>query len=81
MQRPKRYSKRRKTSAYLRRLVGKYALHDPGNKVPVLVFVLSKCVIDGEERYLIENAKNGRKLLAAPGQLKECRNGHKEDQS
>jgi len=81
MQQPRRQRKRRKTSAYLRRLVGKYALHERDSKVRVLVFVLSRCIIDGEECYLIENTKNGMRLLARRDELKECKNGHREDQN
>jgi len=63
----------RRASKPIRQLVGKRAWYKRDGKRPALVFVLSRCLMDGLERYLVEYIKDGRRELVSPDDLVEAK--------
>jgi hypothetical protein len=65
--------KTRRASKPVRELVGKHAWCQRDGKQPALVFVLSRCILDGLERYLVEHINGGSRELVSPDDLQEAK--------
>jgi hypothetical protein len=65
--------KTRRAPKPIRELVGKHAWCQRDGKQPALVFVLSRCLIEGLDQYLVEYIKGGIRELVSADDLKEAK--------